>query len=120
MRYLPLFIVLLLSFPVYAGDCIRCLSSPGSVLMCRGALKSDVVAKCGKPESKEAAGFAKVRKVFKRPSGKEGWTVVKEPLERWRYNCGNGQFGKVLLFQGDKLKSVNNLRERGSGAQRCW
>jgi hypothetical protein len=114
--------VLLLSGAAIAADCMRCVSHDinsfsQDILLCKGDTISNTIVKCGEPNERERCGSIKV----KRPSGNNGsYIVVREPLEKVRYNCGDGQFKKELLFQGGYLKSIKNLSERGSGTPVCW
>ena len=118
---ISIIIILSVSVPVCAADCMRCVSRDRrsfakTVLLCKGDTVHDLMGKCGPPSETIRAGTVSVW----RKSGKTGRIKIKVPLVKYRYNCGDGRFVKELLFQAGVLKSIKNLRERGSGPSRCW
>lgn len=120
--FLSIILVLSLSVPAYTFDCFKCKSRDirsfaQNVLVCNGDTIGKVIKKCGMPQEEEKCGSVKVR----RPSGNKGsYIIIKVPLVKYRYDCGNGQFIKELMFQGARLKSIKNLPGRGSGTPVCW
>ena len=81
--------------------CVSFRSDGGSVMVCVGASMFDAKVKAGDPDYRTVTGIS-------------GYTEV------WYYNCGDGQFGRDLVFQGGRLVSIRRSEDRGSGLQRCW
>lgn len=48
------------------------------------------------------------------------FTAASNKVEKWYYNCGTGQFGKIVTFKGGKIVSIENSADRGTGDQKCW
>ena len=99
-----LLVVLFLNIPAcFAKDCISCLAVPGSALVCEGATPFDVLNRCGRPDYRDISGVA-----------------MAEKVERWYYNCGEGQFGRVVTIKGGRVISIENTSGRGTGEAKCW
>ena len=85
-----------------ADDVMRC----GAVIVDIGMVTSQVVAKCGEPQSKEIDSAP-----VKRKSSRGGVnTVGGTRIERWTYDRGYGQPSALLTFDQGKLKSIEFLR----------
>jgi hypothetical protein len=81
---------------------LRC----GTGLVSDGASKSDVVAKCGEPTSKESRTESEEVKT------KDGDTstkrVVQKTFEEWTYNFGPNRLQQVVVFENGKLIEVKS------------
>jgi hypothetical protein len=87
-----------------ADDVMRC----GAAIVDLGMVESQVVAKCGEPQSKELDSAP-----VKRKSSRGGVnTVGSTRIERWTYDRGYGQFPALLTFEQGKLKSIELLARR--------
>lgn len=121
MNPLIIILALLISTPVLAKGNLRCKKGSGSVLVGVGDTFRDLVDVCGKPDSRERAGSVKVRIPIVRESGQKMVRITRVPVLKLRYNCGAGQFVRVVTLHGGVFKSAESLRERGSGYPvRCW
>jgi hypothetical protein len=88
----------------FADDVMRC----GTAIVDIGMVTSQVVAKCGEPQSKEVDSAP-----VKRKSARGGVnTVGSTRIERWTYDRGYGQFPALLTFEQGKLKSIELLAGR--------
>lgn len=81
---------------------LRC----GTGLVSDGASKSDVVAKCGEPVSRESRTESEEVKT------KDGDTstkrVVQKTFEEWTYNFGPNRLMQVVVFENGKLIEVKS------------
>ena len=86
-----------LSVPAFA-DTLRC----GSSLIMEGATETEVLQKCGPPQSK-----AEKREpiMARRPNGST-YQVGTYRQETWRYARGDRQFPAVLTFEAGVLKKL--------------
>ena len=84
-----------------ADDVMRC----GTAIVNTGMVASQVVAKCGEPQSKEVETVP-----IKRRTASGGVnTTGSTRIERWIYDRGYGQFPALLTFEQGKLKSIELL-----------
>ena len=84
-----------------ADDVMRC----GNAIVDVGMVATQVVARCGTPQSKEVGttpGKARGGR-----SGGRGSGATR--VERWTYDRGYGQFPAVLTFEHGKLASIELL-----------
>ena len=87
-----------------ADDVLRC----GTAIVSIGMVASQVVAKCGEPQSKEVETVP-----IKRRTASGGVTTTgSTSIERWTYDRGYGQFPALLTFEEGKLKSIELLVSR--------
>jgi hypothetical protein len=107
--------ILFLLFFTIDGLALRC----GTGLVTEGDSKSQVLATCGKPTSKEKScensqqytttnKYGKVKKVKK----------CGQKLETWFYNCGDNDFIYKLIFDDGKIINITT-ESRGSGKSDC-
>ncbi|MCX7982536.1 MAG: DUF2845 domain-containing protein [Syntrophales bacterium] len=89
---------------------LRC----GKGLVSIGDVKAKVLAECGEPQMKEKVRLKDDRYL----EVKEGRKKVGRQVEKWTYNCGEGDFIYVLTFDGGKLIKEEPV-SRGKGANRC-
>lgn len=81
-----------------ADDVMRC----GNAIVDVGMVATQVVARCGSPQSKElGTAPSKAR------GGRGGTGATR--VERWTYERGYGQFPAVLIFEHGKLASIELL-----------
>jgi len=104
-----------LSFAADDALALRC----GTGLVTEGDSKSQVLATCGKPTSKEKScensqqytttnKYGKIKKVKK----------CGQKLETWLYNCGDNDFIYKLIFDDGKIINITT-ESRGSGKSDC-
>ncbi|MBL7180271.1 MAG: DUF2845 domain-containing protein [Desulfobacterales bacterium] len=107
---------------------MSCRATPGSNMICIGATPFDTLTKCGKPDYADQTGTATVG-VFGSTTRRQGadatkqtgsFTAASNKVEKWYYDCGTGQFGKIVTFKGGKIVSIENSADRGTGDQKCW
>lgn len=107
--------ILFLLFSTIDGLALRC----GTGLVTEGDSKSQVLATCGKPTSKEKScensqqytttnKYGKIKKVKK----------CGQKLETWFYNCGDNDFIYKLIFDDGKIINITT-ESRGSGKSDC-
>jgi hypothetical protein len=107
--------ILFLLFSTIDGLAFRC----GAGLVTEGDSKSQVLATCGKPTSKEKScensqqytttnKYGKIKKVKK----------CGQKLETWLYNCGDNDFIYKLIFDDGKIINITT-ESRGSGKSDC-
>ncbi|MFZ3105571.1 MAG: DUF2845 domain-containing protein [Smithella sp.] len=107
--------ILFLLFSTIDGLALRC----GAGLVTEGDSKSQVLATCGKPASKEKScensqqytttnKYGKIKKVKK----------CGQKLETWFYNCGDNDFIYKLIFDDGKIINITT-ESRGSGKSDC-
>jgi hypothetical protein len=107
------------------GACMSCLSQTGASytdLACEGDSKFEVIHKCGEPdyaEETEEITEGSVRSDAEQKERRSSFRAVRQRVEKFYYNCGQGRFIKILVFRGGRLVSIKE-GERGSGPQRCW
>ena len=84
-----------------ADDSLRC----GTALVTVNMVISQVLAKCGEPQSKS------VEEVPVKARARTGAvnTVGTTRIERWTYDRGYGQLPALLTFEHGKLKSIELL-----------
>lgn len=85
----------------------------GKDLVKEGDSRSHVLAKCGKPLSKERFQEAHEDERVDPNSGKVRVYRRTERLERWVYDLGPNQFVRELVFRKGALASIT-LGERGA------
>jgi hypothetical protein len=104
MRSLLLAVVVAVVWVPVVGQAasMRC----GTGLVSDGASKSDVVAKCGEPVSRESRTESEEVKT------KDGDTstkrVVQKTFEEWTYNFGPNRLMQVVVFENGKLIEVKS------------
>lgn len=81
---------------------LRC----GTGLVSDGASKSDVVAKCGEPVSKESRSESE--EVKTRDGETSTKRVVQKTFEEWTYNFGPNRLMQVVVFENGKLIEVKS------------
>ena len=107
--------IIFLLFSTIDGLAFRC----GAGLVTEGDSKSQVLATCGKPTSKEKScensqqytttnKYGKIKKVKK----------CGQKLETWLYNCGDNDFIYKLIFDDGKIINITT-ESRGSGKSDC-
>jgi hypothetical protein len=107
--------IIFLSFSSHEALAFRC----GTGLVTEGDSKSQVLATCGKPTSKEKScennqqytttnKYGKIKKVKK----------CGQKLETWLYNCGDNDFIYKLIFDDGKITNIIT-EGRGSGKSDC-
>ncbi|HXX57751.1 MAG TPA: DUF2845 domain-containing protein [Thermodesulfovibrionales bacterium] len=116
MNYLALMFFVFIALPIEAGtdnpaSDLRC----GQYIISRGAVKSDVLRKCGDPSNIERWEKESVRRDFYRDipvqSDEE---LSQEPpflreqirVEEWEYNFGPTRFLYYLRFENGKLVRI--------------
>ena len=87
-----------------ADDVMRC----GTLIVDVGMVASQVVAKCGEPQSREVETVP----VKRRTASGGVSTTGSTRIERWIYDRGYGQFPALLTFEEGKLKSIELLVSR--------
>jgi hypothetical protein len=111
MKTIAIVTALLLPIPSLAGG-FRC----GGRLVSTGDTKTEVLAKCGEPETVDEAivetgvvGRPKkgVTEPSQRKRTKVGTTSTRS-IETWTYNFGPSQFMKILTFEGSVLKRIDD------------
>lgn len=107
-------ILFLILFSV-EGMAFRC----GNGLVTEGDSKSQVVATCGQPTSKEKSCENSQQYTTTTKSGKAK-RVKKcgQKLETWFYNCGENDFIYKLTFDDGKITNITN-DGRGKGKSDC-
>ncbi|QSQ21710.1 DUF2845 domain-containing protein [Pyxidicoccus parkwayensis] len=78
----------------------------GTGLVSDGASKSDVVAKCGEPVSKESR--TESEEVKTRDGDTSTKRVVQKTFEEWTYNFGPNRLMQVVVFENGKLIEVKS------------
>ena len=107
--------ILFVSFSVGKALAFRC----GLGLVSEGDSKTQVLATCGNPMSRDKScensqqyttrnQYGKIKKVKK----------CGQKLETWLYNCGDNDFIYKLVFEDGKVTNITN-EERGKGKSRC-
>ncbi len=104
MKVLFLAFLFIMALTSHANaDCIRCTES--SSLACTGDSTFSVITKCGQPDHTESSQIK---------ISLDTW----ERVDTYYYDCGEGQFIRVLTFRAGKLISIET-EGRGSGPTRC-
>lgn len=101
--YIAVFIILVTVSACIAGDCMSCRTADGSDMVCVGATVFDLASRCGVPTYRDIVG-----------------SVTRDKVERWYYNCGSGQFGRVVTVKGGVVVLIERTAGRGAGEQVCW
>lgn len=123
MKYilkLTILIIVIVSSPGYA-DSMRC----GNKLVSTGDKKAEVLIKCGEPllretiaieEKAEYAELAlKYPLLYKHGllKNRDGAVIGREtsisrPIDQWTYHMGQGQFLRILIFNGGELIAIED------------
>jgi len=110
--------ILILAGPAHSEgvkQCFRCKSDGGLEKICQGASTSEVIQKCGEPDSSE-----KTEKVSDGTNYKHNGNRSSGQIETYYYNCGAGRFIKKLKFDDGILYSIINSDKSHVGRERCW
>jgi hypothetical protein len=99
----------LFSARALAADSFRC----GNSLIMTGMTAGEVLAKCGKPLSREVERVPIRARTPYGATHVTGWTSV----EYWVYDRAPGQFLVRLTFAEDQLEDIEMLHERSGGAR---
>ncbi|MFL5358301.1 DUF2845 domain-containing protein [Archangium sp.] len=86
---------------------LRC----GNELASDGASKSDVLLKCGEPQSKDSHTEAVGEKTKQKTEGAGTTTsehVVYKTVEEWTYNFGPRRLMQVVVFENGHLVDVKS------------
>ena len=102
--------ILFLSFSTGNAWAFRC----GSDLVSEGDTKTQVIATCGKPTSKEKSCE---NRQYTTTTNKNSRKCGKK-LEIWHYNCGEGDFIYALTFENNILTD-ETTEGRGKGKSKC-
>jgi Protein of unknown function (DUF2845) len=98
---------MVLSMPSAArADSLRC----GQALVTEGDSKSEVLAKCGEPASKETRVVYETVK-FKSSGGGDAVVqeqTVQKTIDEWTYDFGRNNFIQFVIFENGKLVSVRS------------
>jgi len=108
-------------FTVFDGHAFRC----GDEIISTGDSKAKVLTRCGQPALKEKTGMKKAKRTKaerqaaqdKRDAYRQEGSTARN-LEKWTYNCGDGDFLYVLTFEGGKVSRVDT-DGRGKGRSEC-
>lgn len=104
-----------LLFSTIDGWALRC----GTGLVTEGDSKSQVLATCGKPTSKEKSCENSPQYTTTNNNGKiKKVKKCGQKLETWFYNCGDNDFIYKLIFDDGKIKNIT-AESRGSGKSDC-
>ncbi len=120
------FLIFILTSSAVKAECIRCLNDGGSDLVCKNDAVFDLIKKCGEPDYTVKASD-KTGGVFQSKTKKEGpnlkttgsFAAVTESVDKWFYNCGQGQFDKIIEVSGGKAISIKTGRSKGTGKEKC-
>lgn len=122
MKIPVIFFVLFLFFPSisHAQTCLSCASSPGSSMICVGDSAFDVQSRCGSPARQDVTGYTQ-RRVVDNTRRRGEIKTITEKTEKWYYDCGQGQFNRMLIFRAGVLVEIQELKDHGSGpVSKCW
>jgi hypothetical protein len=115
---ISIFVVLMLTMTAHAQQDFRC----GSYIVKTGDSKMDVLMKCGEPAMREEAGADTSGRYGASTSyrGNQSYTqgAYQESTSRvelWYYNCGEGQFNRILEFLAGTLVAIYTSDQRGVG-----
>jgi len=104
--------VLLFSVESVGAICMRCTNSNGSELLCENENKADAISKCGGPSYREEVGTqmkgsfrskaetTKLNLITTKTKTRGHYKEDTAYVEKWYYNCGEGEFNKILTFKG--------------------
>jgi hypothetical protein len=94
---------IMMAIALTSGDAFafRC----GDEMISTGDSRAGVLMKCGKPNHTDKFSAKKSKR------GGQG-------IEKWYYNCGNGDFVYVLTFENGVLKN-EETEGRGTGKSNC-
>ena len=108
--------ILFLSFSTGNVWAFRC----GSGLVSEGDSKTQLLATCGKPMSKEKDCLDRQTetKINKKTGKIKRASKCGEKVEVWRYNCGENDFIYKLIFEDGKIININT-EGRGRGKSEC-
>jgi len=108
-------------FTVFDAYAFRC----GDEIINTGDSKARVISRCGKPMLQEKVGAKKARRIKgeKRTDTDSRYAYKQEmkttrSVEKWTYNCGDGDFLYVLTFEGGTVASMDT-DGRGKGKSEC-
>ena len=106
MRSLWMVAVLpMLWFPtVGQAASLRC----GNALVSDGAMKSEVLSKCGEPTAKETRTESDETRTRDRESDTSTKHVVNKTIDEWTYNLGANRLVQVVVFENGKLVDVKS------------
>lgn len=104
-----LIICTLSSNVAFADDTFRC----GKKLVSVGDTTAEVIIKCGGPSMREFTGY-ETRGDYKENISRGTYREISQKVEKWYYNCGRGNFIKILTFKSGILTSIE-IGGRGSG-----
>ena len=96
-----------------ADDTFRC----GKKLVSVGDTKVEVLIKCGEPSLRKVTGYETIGG-YRESISQGTYREISQKVEKWYYNCGKGNFIRVLTFKGGILTYIE-IGGRGSG-QADW
>jgi hypothetical protein len=91
----------------------KCLRCGTGTLACEGDSKFAAINSCGQPDYSEDIGDDTQGSVRRGDVD-----LANRKVEKLFYNCGDGDFVKILTIKNGKIVSIND-GERGSGRGRC-
>ncbi len=124
LRLVLVLIALVIPSAQAHGACnLRCPTDGGSQIVCDGDTKFEVITKCGEADFIEEVGYVssgRFRKFTDENEVRGAFGEFTRKVEKWYYNCGEGQFIKEVIFEGNEIVSIDSTGQRGSGPHRCW
>ena len=121
IKRVGLFLLLLLIMSNSHADSMRC----GNKLISIGDTKAEILIKCGEPMTQETIAIEKnteyAELALKYPllykhgmlKNKNGAVIgsetsITQSIDQWTYNLGQGQFLRILYFEGGQLVAIKD------------